>query len=468
MEGGTGGGKDGGGVFLRQPRDATPHGFPAYNRRTFRLPGVPYAESLPLRPRAPRRPDLVRRRPGDPLYLPVLGQQGRELDVSASSRTASGSSPMSTTTADGARRPSRTSGSARAAFRSSADHRPRLLEDPGRRAVRVAGGKASWKSAAEKGERELREPAFFLSPNVPPQDDGPAGRRPLLPGPGRKLALLPDGEARIEKLGSKTGPGPAASRDRPPLRALRPGLHARSTSGSTPEGAVRLGRRLGGDLPRGVGGRRAELTKVQDAAETARQKDLAATLAHQPQGRARHPPRPALRSRDRRSSRHHRGRRRQPHPGGGQGRRGGGARRRRGDRRRGARRCCPGLWDMHVHLADDRTGCSTSPPASPPCATWPTTSTSSRTCAEALGFRRGHRPARADGRLHRRPRPLRRPHQGPGVDRAGGRWSGSTATPSSATCRSSSTARSIRSWCRRSSSAPTSWACASPATSPTA
>src|SRR3954471_18337911 len=32
-------------------------------------------------------------------------------------------------------------------------------------------GRATWKSASEKGERELREPAFFLSLNGPPQEN---------------------------------------------------------------------------------------------------------------------------------------------------------------------------------------------------------------------------------------------------------------------------------------------------------
>ena len=62
-------------------------------------------------------------------------------------------------------------------------------------------GHASWKSTAEKGERDVREPAFFLSLNGPPQESALLAKA-LLAAPDHRLPLLPTGEARLEEVTS--------------------------------------------------------------------------------------------------------------------------------------------------------------------------------------------------------------------------------------------------------------------------
>jgi len=62
----------------------------------------------------------------------------------------------------------------------------------------LGDGVASWKSKAEQGTRPVSAPAFYVSMYGPPAD-GALLARALLDN-GRKLALLPDGEARIERV----------------------------------------------------------------------------------------------------------------------------------------------------------------------------------------------------------------------------------------------------------------------------
>ena len=106
----------------------------------------------------------------------------------------------------------------------------------------------------------------------------------------------------------------------------------------------------------------------------------------------------------------------------------------------------PGLWDMHQHFGDS-TASSTSPPASPPCATSPTTPTPAGAKETGTAARRSARVC-MHRRLHRRPRSLRRAHQGAVVDTEEAIAGGRQVRRSSATSVSRSTARSTPSWCR--------------------
>lgn len=63
---------------------------------------------------------------------------------------------------------------------------------------RIANGKARWKSTRERGERDLTTPAFYVPASPPPEFLGVLARA-LLRAPGQHLALLPAGEASIEK-----------------------------------------------------------------------------------------------------------------------------------------------------------------------------------------------------------------------------------------------------------------------------
>jgi imidazolonepropionase-like amidohydrolase len=59
-------------------------------------------------------------------------------------------------------------------------------------------GKASWKNRSENGELSVPNEAFYLPINAPPEFSGVLARA-LLKAPGRKLALLPAGEATVEE-----------------------------------------------------------------------------------------------------------------------------------------------------------------------------------------------------------------------------------------------------------------------------
>jgi imidazolonepropionase-like amidohydrolase len=70
--------------------------------------------------------------------------------------------------------------------------------------------KAAWKSSAEQGTRTLSAPAFYMSFDGAPVEFGWLAQA-LLAAPNHTLALLPDGEARIDRvetitLPSKGGP----------------------------------------------------------------------------------------------------------------------------------------------------------------------------------------------------------------------------------------------------------------------
>ena len=157
------------------------------------------------------------------------------------------------------------------------------LKSPVHERFERKGTQASWKSSAEKGEREVREPAFFLSLNGPPQESALLAKA-LLAAPGHRLPLLPTGEARIEELASEEVKNGGATR--------KIKLYALSGLGFTP-GYVWLDENR--DLFASVGGWAAvfregwvdvvpKLTGIQSAAEKARYKDLAARLTHHPQG----------------------------------------------------------------------------------------------------------------------------------------------------------------------------------------
>jgi len=63
------------------------------------------------------------------------------------------------------------------------------------------GDRATWSNAAEKGERNLARPAFYLSLNASPLEWEVLARA-LLRAPGGRIDLLPVGEMRIEESGS--------------------------------------------------------------------------------------------------------------------------------------------------------------------------------------------------------------------------------------------------------------------------
>ena len=71
------------------------------------------------------------------------------------------------------------------------------LKGPVDEHFRLASGKATWKNKAEQGEKQLSGPGFYV-----PLDGVLSSEmeNALLAAPGNRLALLPEGEARIEKV----------------------------------------------------------------------------------------------------------------------------------------------------------------------------------------------------------------------------------------------------------------------------
>ncbi|HYU30736.1 MAG TPA: amidohydrolase family protein [Thermoanaerobaculia bacterium] len=63
------------------------------------------------------------------------------------------------------------------------------------------GARATWSNAAEKGDRSLTRPAFYLALNTSPLEQEVLARA-LLRAPGGRIDLLPAGEMRIAESGS--------------------------------------------------------------------------------------------------------------------------------------------------------------------------------------------------------------------------------------------------------------------------
>jgi hypothetical protein len=144
-------------------------------------------------------------------------------------------------------------------------------------------GKAAWKSTAEKEEREVREPSFFISLNNPPQESELLVKA-LLVAPGHRLALLPSGEARLEEVSSLPVQAGGRSQTVRLYSIEGPGftpyylwLDDQKNLFATVDGWGALFREGWVDVV-------PQLTAAQDASEKAHYKVLAARLAHHPQG----------------------------------------------------------------------------------------------------------------------------------------------------------------------------------------
>ncbi|HEY5678167.1 MAG TPA: hypothetical protein VIR81_15340, partial [Myxococcales bacterium] len=76
------------------------------------------------------------------------------------------------------------------------------MKDAVRETFSIANGTASWKSKAEQGTRKLEGPAFYASMYGSPAEVALLARAAL--DRGGRIALLPAGEARVEKLFDRT------------------------------------------------------------------------------------------------------------------------------------------------------------------------------------------------------------------------------------------------------------------------
>jgi hypothetical protein len=85
------------------------------------------------------------------------------------------------------------------------------LKNPVEERYTVQGISHSWKNAAEDEKREVSGSAFYLSLESPPEE-AVLLVRAALRAPGKKLPLLPSGEAQVAVVGTYTVKGKAGSR----------------------------------------------------------------------------------------------------------------------------------------------------------------------------------------------------------------------------------------------------------------
>jgi hypothetical protein len=83
-------------------------------------------------------------------------------------------------------------------------------KNPAAERFELVEGKASWKNPAEQGEREVGGRAFYLSMQGSPLEQGLLARALL--ASGGRLELLPEGEARIERVTTALAQGPGFAR----------------------------------------------------------------------------------------------------------------------------------------------------------------------------------------------------------------------------------------------------------------
>ncbi|HVF41986.1 MAG TPA: hypothetical protein VM936_03190, partial [Pyrinomonadaceae bacterium] len=85
------------------------------------------------------------------------------------------------------------------------------LKAPVAESFTFGGGVARWKNTAESGEKRLASNAFYNSMNGAPEELALLARA-LLRSPDKRLPLLPDGEAGVERTGELTLKGGAGER----------------------------------------------------------------------------------------------------------------------------------------------------------------------------------------------------------------------------------------------------------------
>jgi hypothetical protein len=145
------------------------------------------------------------------------------------------------------------------------------------------GNRVTWSNAAEKGERVLERPAFYLGLNASPLENEILARA-LLRAPEGRIDLLPAGEMRIEEGGS------LQVSEKGKARTVR--LYSLSGAGFEPSWVwLDEERRLfaiydgGAALVRdGAEGAVPELVRVQEAKSVEHRKAQAARLIHRPAG----------------------------------------------------------------------------------------------------------------------------------------------------------------------------------------
>jgi len=157
------------------------------------------------------------------------------------------------------------------------------MKDPVSETFSLKDGVASWKSKAEEGSRKISGPAFYSSMYGPPIESALLARAAL--DRGGRIALLPDGEARISKVrefaaqaGGKSQPVTlyaVTGFDFSPVYLWLDAKREYFASGSTWQAVVREGWESA--MP--------ELIKAQEEASQQRAREQAQRLARRPRGK---------------------------------------------------------------------------------------------------------------------------------------------------------------------------------------
>jgi hypothetical protein len=144
-------------------------------------------------------------------------------------------------------------------------------------------GKASWKNPAEQGQRDVGGRAFYVDMEGSPLELGVLARALL--AAGGRLSLLPEGDARIEKVTSALAQGPGFARS--------VNLYALSGLGLEPtflwlddqQGLFAIHEGWSTIVLEGWEGAMGPLIKAQEQVAAARDRQVSVRLARRPGGR---------------------------------------------------------------------------------------------------------------------------------------------------------------------------------------
>lgn len=147
----------------------------------------------------------------------------------------------------------------------------------------LSNGRATWQNSAERGDKVVSGPACYLSMDAAPEELAVLARA-LLAAPGGALPLLPDGEARIARVGDLT-----VHRGNEPRTVVQYAITGLDLTPTriwldTNGELFALGASFFMAIREGWDATQPELLRAQQAADSVRQVALAHALARRPAG----------------------------------------------------------------------------------------------------------------------------------------------------------------------------------------
>lgn len=156
------------------------------------------------------------------------------------------------------------------------------LHAPVEESFRRERGKAYWRNRQDSGEAATPAAAFYLPEAAPPEYAGVLARA-LLKAPGQRLALLPDGQAQLQRVGSLVDDSSGSDQEIVHYRISGLGFSPQSVW-LTSDGRAWLASPWVSTLPQGREALRPRLLAAQRAADEAWHAELAQDLAQRPAG----------------------------------------------------------------------------------------------------------------------------------------------------------------------------------------